>query len=98
MRFVMLVPKSLDPVARGRKLPVPDARPSEQIAKLFPQTAPAPALTKGQPKDQQTASFASTPTVGQTAATTVPLPVERPKSAPAAEVHHSREPRHIRHP
>ncbi len=40
-RFVMLVPKSLDPVARGRKLPVPDERPSETIAKLFPQTASA---------------------------------------------------------
>ena len=38
-RFVMLVPKSLDPLARGRKMPVPDARPSEKIAKLFPQTA-----------------------------------------------------------
>ncbi len=102
MRFVMLVPKSLDPVARGRQLPLPDARPSERIAKLFPQTAPAaavaPAPAKDQPKDQKTASSASTPTVGQTGATTVPLPVERPKSAPAAEVHHSREPRHIRHP
>ena len=31
-RFDILVPKSLDPVARGRKMPVPDARPSEQIA------------------------------------------------------------------
>jgi len=41
MHFVMLVPKSLDPVALGRKMPVPDARPSEQIAKLFPPTAPA---------------------------------------------------------
>ena len=40
MRFVMLVPKSLDPVARGRKMPVPDERPSEKIAKLFPQTDP----------------------------------------------------------
>ena len=39
-RFVMLVPKSLDPVARGRKLPVPDDRPSAKIAKLFPQTVP----------------------------------------------------------
>ena len=39
-RFVMLVPKSLDPVARGRKMPVPDDRPSEKIAKLFPQTDP----------------------------------------------------------
>ena len=39
-RFVMLVPKSLDPAARGRKMPVPDDRPSEKIAKLFPQTDP----------------------------------------------------------
>ena len=40
MHFVMLVPKSLDPAARGRKMPVPDARPSEKIAKLFPQVDP----------------------------------------------------------
>ena len=40
MRFVILVPKSLDPSARGRKMPVPDARPSEKIAKLFPQVDP----------------------------------------------------------
>src|SRR5205823_4770721 len=33
-RFVILIPKSLDPVARGRKVPVPDERPSEKIAKL----------------------------------------------------------------
>ena len=47
MRFVMLVPKSLDPVARGRKMPLPDPRPSEKIAKLFPQVDPS----KDQPKD-----------------------------------------------
>jgi membrane-bound lytic murein transglycosylase A len=41
MRFVMLVPKNLDPVGRGRKMPLPDARPSEQIAKLFPQIEPS---------------------------------------------------------
>src|SRR3984957_4208140 len=40
MRFVMLVPKSLDPLARGRKMPVPDPRTSAQIAKLFPQVDP----------------------------------------------------------
>ena len=40
MRFVILVPKSLDPMARGRKMPVPDPRPSEKIAKLFPQVDP----------------------------------------------------------
>jgi membrane-bound lytic murein transglycosylase A len=38
-RFVMLVPKSLDPVAKGRTLPLPAARPSAKIAKLFPSAA-----------------------------------------------------------
>ncbi len=49
MRFVMLVPKSLDPLSRGRKMPLPDPRPSEKIAKLFP---PADPL-KDRPKDQK---------------------------------------------
>jgi membrane-bound lytic murein transglycosylase A len=48
MHFVILVPKSLDPVARGRKMPVPDARPSEKIAKLFPQVDPLKEQPKGQ--------------------------------------------------
>jgi membrane-bound lytic murein transglycosylase A len=39
-RFVILVPNSLDPSAMGRKMPVPDPRPSEKIAKLFPQVDP----------------------------------------------------------
>jgi membrane-bound lytic murein transglycosylase A len=46
-RFVILVPNSLDPAGRGRKMPVPDPRPSEKIAKLFPQVDPL----KDQPKD-----------------------------------------------
>lgn len=37
-KFVMLVPKSLDPSVRGQNMPLPDARPSAKIAKLFPQT------------------------------------------------------------
>src|SRR5205814_933898 len=49
MRFVMLVPKNLDPVARGRKMPVPDPRPSEIIAKLFPHVD----SPKDQAKDQK---------------------------------------------
>jgi membrane-bound lytic murein transglycosylase A len=40
MHFVILVPKNLDPAARGRKMPLPDARPSAKIAKLFPQVDP----------------------------------------------------------
>jgi len=96
MRFVMLVPKSLDPVARGRKLPLPDARPAAQIARLSPQTASA----KDQSGHQRTAPSASSPTVGQTAnaAAMVPLPVERPKGAPPAELNHRRGLRHNRHP
>jgi membrane-bound lytic murein transglycosylase A len=75
MHFVMLVPKTLDPVARGRKLPVPDPRPSEKIAKLFPQTGPA--------KDVKSAAPPTTSTIAQNtttaASTAVPLPEARPK-------------------
>lgn len=39
-RFVMLVPRGLDPVAMGRTMPLPEARPSAKIARLFPQTDP----------------------------------------------------------
>jgi membrane-bound lytic murein transglycosylase A len=49
MHFVILVPKSLDPAARGRKMPLPDPRPSAKIAKLFPQIDPL----KDQQKDQK---------------------------------------------
>lgn len=52
MHFVMLVPKSLDPVARGQKMPLPDPRPSERIARLFAQTAPSKDQTRGQARDQ----------------------------------------------
>src|SRR5262249_28944779 len=75
-RFVMLVPKGLDPVERGRKLPVPDERPSAKIAKLFPQVAP---------KDQPTAASpaAATPAAQVTSAqASVPLPAARPKETP----------------
>src|ERR1700732_3670622 len=48
MRFVILVPKSLDPVPRGRKMPVPDPRPSEKIAQLFPQVDPLKEAQKDQ--------------------------------------------------
>ena len=92
MRFVILVPKSLDPSARGSKMPVPDPRPSEKIAKLFPQVDPL----KDQPKDQKTsakpsdASVAIPPpssaTVAQApAAKVVPLPEARPIIEPVRE-------------
>jgi membrane-bound lytic murein transglycosylase A len=62
-RFVMLLPNSLDPVARGKTMPLPEDRPSVTIAKLFPQTEPAKEtpkeavkeavkdMSKDQPKD-----------------------------------------------
>jgi peptidoglycan lytic transglycosylase A len=55
VRFVMLVPKSLDPVARGRKMPLPDARPLGKIAKLFPQAG----SLRDKPKDQNNGVKAS---------------------------------------
>jgi membrane-bound lytic murein transglycosylase A len=93
MRFVMLVPKSLDPVERGRKLPIPDPRPAEKIAKWFPQTESA----KVQPTDQSGATAA--PAVAKTsvaasataAGAAIPLPEARPNIAPV------REPRHYRY-
>jgi membrane-bound lytic murein transglycosylase A len=48
VRFVILIPKSLDPVARGHAMPLPGERPSAKIAKLFPQIDPL----KNQQKDQ----------------------------------------------
>ncbi|SPP91372.1 murein transglycosylase A [Bradyrhizobium vignae] len=78
MHFVMLIPKSLDPGPRAAKLPIPDPRPSEKIAKLFPQTDPAktgtPAAAAAQGKNETVAI-----------AGPVPLPVPRPAIEPASE-------------
>jgi len=95
IQFVMLVPRSLDPMARGRKLPLPDARPSAKIAKLFPQVAPkvaAPDQSKQQkpatgvaaPAASPAANAAPSPPAGAVAqnapaASSVPLPEARPK-------------------
>jgi membrane-bound lytic murein transglycosylase A len=57
MRFVMLVPKSLDPLARGRRMPLPDPRPADEIAKLAPPVDPL----KDQPKEQNSGSKPSEP-------------------------------------
>jgi membrane-bound lytic murein transglycosylase A len=95
-RFVMLVPKSLDPSARGHHMPLPDARPSERIAKLFPQTEPKPVEA---PKVENSAtdnkavakpdtsrsdkSVASRP-AAPAATITTPLPVAKPAAAAVA--------------
>jgi len=96
IQFVMLVPNSLDPLARGRKLPLPDARPSAKIAKLFPQALPKEEANDLN-KDQKPAAAASdaaaasatnakpaapAASVAQNipAVPRVPLPAARPKT------------------
>ena len=108
MNFVILVPKSLDPVARGRKMPVPDPRPSEKIAKLFPQTD----ASKDQPQKEGSkpaadpskvppATAAQVPAAvaqASPAAVTnaVPLPEARPIIEPSHERLRRRRYRHVR--
>jgi membrane-bound lytic murein transglycosylase A len=79
MRFVMLVPKSLDPVARGRKMPLPDPRPSEKIAKLFPQTDP---LSHKSEAPVDSAKPIASPTTTAQVAEKIPLPQARPVIEP----------------
>ncbi|MDE5457523.1 lytic transglycosylase [Bradyrhizobium sp. CSA112] len=92
-RFVMLVPKSLDPMARGRTMPVPDERPSEQIAKLFPQTAPSKDPSREQkgiakPSDVtagtniKPATPATTPAAGPSQAAAIQAAVAKPVPLP----------------
>jgi membrane-bound lytic murein transglycosylase A len=86
VRFVILIPKSLDPVARGHAMPLPPARPSAKIAKLFPQTDPL----KNQQKDQTTAAPAAVTAVAQA----VPLPEARPAIKPSRHAWRHRTHRH----
>src|ERR1700754_4632763 len=51
--FIMLVPKNLDPVALGRRMPLPDPRPSARIARLYPQVDPLKEQPGDQNKDQK---------------------------------------------
>jgi membrane-bound lytic murein transglycosylase A len=111
MRFVMLVPNSLDPVARGHRLPVPDERPSERIAKLFPQTDPQKDAKNGaKPAETSAATPAKNTTSGTAAgkagAPTRATPVARAGSAsvplPEAQPHiessyEGRRHRRVRH-
>ncbi len=80
MRFVMLVPRSLDPMARGRKMPLPDPRPSEQIARLFPQTDPL----KDRQKDQNSGAKPPEASVAAGAKDTAKATQAAKNTAPAA--------------
>jgi membrane-bound lytic murein transglycosylase A len=88
----MLVPKSLDPSARGRTMPLPDPRPSLKIARLFPQTDPL----IGPSKDQAKAAPAAVPSPPAAVATAVPLPAARPIVAPGPEPRRTRHDRYHR--
>jgi membrane-bound lytic murein transglycosylase A len=81
MRFVILVPRSLDPVARGHAMPVPVERPAAKIAKLFPQADPAKAALS---------------TAVAQATQPVPLPAARPEIAPDRPVRRHRYHRYYR--
>jgi membrane-bound lytic murein transglycosylase A len=83
-RFVILVPKSLDPVVRGRKMPVPDARPSETIAKLFPQTDPPkdPSREKNAAKPPEVTAATNTRPAAQAAP---PTSTAGPSQTPAIQ-------------
>lgn len=112
IRFVMLVPKSLDPVTRANKLPVPDERPSEKIAKLFPQSDPQKDLKNGAKAAETSAAstakdsasglaaakagMSGTP-VAQAAAAPVPLPAARPHIEPVQERRRHRQLRRYRY-
>jgi membrane-bound lytic murein transglycosylase A len=93
-RFVMLVPKSLDPSPRAHKLPIPDERPSEKIAKLFPQTDPQKDKPAAKPADAPAAKDATkaATSVAQAAPVVapVPLPEARPNIAPVEKRRHRR--------
>jgi membrane-bound lytic murein transglycosylase A len=114
MRFIILVPKSLDPVARASKLPLPDPRPTAKIAKLFPQVDPPKDQPKDPPKDQKSgvkpldtpaaaaprnAAAVPAPAKSAAAAPSVPLPEARPDIKPErATWRHHRYRRYRRSP
>jgi membrane-bound lytic murein transglycosylase A len=78
MRFVILIPKSLDPAARGRKMPLPDARPSEKIAKLFPQVDPLKNGTKPPEKTAAAAGAKDTAKAAEPAKNAAPMAAQPP--------------------
>jgi membrane-bound lytic murein transglycosylase A len=89
MHFLMLVPKSIDPAARARRMPLPDPRPSEAIAKLLDQEkaekekaekekpTPADAMTTGPAGAANTTKAAND-------ATSKPVEAAAPVAQPSA--------------
>jgi membrane-bound lytic murein transglycosylase A len=96
MRFVILVPKSLDPVARGSRMPLPDARPSEKIAKLFPQVDPLKNQAPATDPAKAAGAAAAQPPAAIAQASSVPLPEARPSIKPSRDGRRYRYVRHYR--
>jgi membrane-bound lytic murein transglycosylase A len=101
MHFVMLVPNSLDPVASGKTMPLPDVRPSAKIAKLFPPKTPKPADSNAASAPPSSAGESAKAAPGEKAvsAEATPLPAARPEVKPGHRHwrrHHYRH-RHYRH-
>src|ERR1700687_5434228 len=107
MPFCVPFSKSLDPAERGRKMPLPDARPSEKIAKLFPEREPMRDEQKDRksgvkPADASTApahpatAVAQASTTQTAAAKAVPLPEARPNIKPSGAGRHRRHHRYYR--
>jgi membrane-bound lytic murein transglycosylase A len=84
MRFVILVPKSLDPAARGRRMPLPDARPSAKIAKLFPQVDPSKSRQDDRNGGLRPADVPAVPTGNKTAKPTDPAQHATSTAGPSA--------------
>jgi membrane-bound lytic murein transglycosylase A len=84
MRFVILVPKSLDPAARGRRMPLPDARPSAKIAKLFPQVDPLTSRQVDRNEGLKPADAPGLPTANKTAKPTDPAQHATSTAGPSA--------------
>jgi peptidoglycan lytic transglycosylase A len=109
MHFVILVPNSLNPVASGRTMPLPEGRPSAKIAKLFPpKSQKAEDLKAATSKSATPAAVpASEPVKAAPAAVekavspeAIPLPAVRPQAKPGRHLrryHHHRYYRHRRH-
>ncbi len=96
MHFVMLVPNSLDPVARGKTMPLPEARPSARIARLFPPKNQTPddrkVLQSSGPSSLapagEQAGAAPVPAAKAAPSETAPLPSARPEAGSAHNPRH----------
>lgn len=79
-RFTMLVPKELDPVAAGKRMILPAARPSAKIARLFPpgKDTPKAGANGSQVKGEISGRSAETGKASAAGPADVPLPQARP--------------------